>query len=504
MSHRFIGGALPKSPHGENGLLVYNVIRIPIRFSANPFFFEIDIMIFSTLPKLKTIAFSGLCALSLMAIGHPGTAQAQQATQDQQSFEELEKRRAALFRVTLNNPTNLDVAFEYAMLSARVGDYEGAISTLERMLIYAPGLPRVQLELAVLYYRLGAYDKAKEYLQLVSEQDLPHPVRVRVSQFEASLEQASRPFRFTGTVQAGLQTHTNANLAPNQDSILIGGLPFVLSPGARAQSDTNAFALVQLHFAHELPSPGALFEVEATLYATEYADLNRLNMNLLEIAAGPSFSLGGIGWDKTRLGLYGIVGAARLGGHSYSTTFGAGARLRSQVGERTFLEALIEGRDVEYDNSTTYPTATNGDGETYRAKAKLTQLINSRLSASLTFEARKTDAATVFNSSSYYSLSANTSYKFNGPTTGIFADDAPWTLSLSVGGLKRDYDGPDPAINPLAAESDDALWIEAGLSVPLENKFSAYITAQYLEQDSNYATRDYHGATLTFGVAKRF
>jgi hypothetical protein len=73
-----------------------------------------------------------------------------------------------------------------------------------------------------------------------------------------------------------------------------------------------------------------------------------------------------------------------------------------------------------------------------------------------------------------------------------------------VGGLKRDYDGPDPAINPLAAERDDALWIEAGLSVPLENKFSAYITAQYLEQDSNYATRDYHGATLTFGVAKRF
>ena len=51
---------------------------------------------------------------------------------------EIEARREALLKRMLSNPSDLDVAFEYANLSAQVGDYEGAISALERMLIYAP------------------------------------------------------------------------------------------------------------------------------------------------------------------------------------------------------------------------------------------------------------------------------------------------------------------------------------------------------------------------------
>lgn len=50
------------------------------------------------------------------------------------------------------NPSDLDLAFQYAQASCDAGDYEGAISALERMLIYAPNTPRIQFELGVLYY----------------------------------------------------------------------------------------------------------------------------------------------------------------------------------------------------------------------------------------------------------------------------------------------------------------------------------------------------------------
>jgi cytochrome c-type biogenesis protein CcmH/NrfG len=56
---------------------------------------------------------------------------------------EIEARREALLRQMLARPSDLDLAFEYATLSSQVGDYEGAISTLERMLIYAPNTPRL-------------------------------------------------------------------------------------------------------------------------------------------------------------------------------------------------------------------------------------------------------------------------------------------------------------------------------------------------------------------------
>jgi thioredoxin-like negative regulator of GroEL len=51
---------------------------------------------------------------------------------------EVEARREALLQQMIERPSDLDLAFEYAQLSSQVGDYEGAVSTLERMLIYAP------------------------------------------------------------------------------------------------------------------------------------------------------------------------------------------------------------------------------------------------------------------------------------------------------------------------------------------------------------------------------
>ena len=55
--------------------------------------------------------------------------------------------------------------FRFAALAAQTGDLEGAISALERMLLINPDLPRVRLELGVLYYRLGSYEVARTYLE---------------------------------------------------------------------------------------------------------------------------------------------------------------------------------------------------------------------------------------------------------------------------------------------------------------------------------------------------
>ncbi len=64
---------------------------------------------------------------------------------------DVEARREAMLQQMIARPSDLDLAFTYANLSAQVGDYEAAISTLERMLIYAPNTPRLQLELGILY-----------------------------------------------------------------------------------------------------------------------------------------------------------------------------------------------------------------------------------------------------------------------------------------------------------------------------------------------------------------
>ena len=84
----------------------------------------------------------------------------------------IESRRQALFQRMLADPSSLDLAFEYAALSEQVGDLEAAISTLERMRVFAPGLPRLQFELGVLYYRLGSWSTAKSYFTTVMQQPI--------------------------------------------------------------------------------------------------------------------------------------------------------------------------------------------------------------------------------------------------------------------------------------------------------------------------------------------
>ena len=79
-----------------------------------------------------------------------------------------EQRQGGSLPTMLRDPGDLDVAFEYAAISVQLGDVESAISTLERMLIFSPGLPQLQLELGVLYYRLGAYPQAETYFRAVA------------------------------------------------------------------------------------------------------------------------------------------------------------------------------------------------------------------------------------------------------------------------------------------------------------------------------------------------
>ena len=78
---------------------------------------------------------------------------------------ELDRQYDASFQEMLRQPANLDVLFKFATLASQTGDLEGAISALERMLVISSDLPRVRLELGVLYYRLGSYEVARTYLE---------------------------------------------------------------------------------------------------------------------------------------------------------------------------------------------------------------------------------------------------------------------------------------------------------------------------------------------------
>ena len=193
------------------------------------------------LPLLAAVIFFASDAVA--QDGQPGAIDGQPAGTAPPSIEgeplaQAQARRRVLFQQMLETPDNLDIAFEYAGLSAQVGDMEASIATLERMLIFAPGLPRLQLELGVLYYRLGAYETARFYFEsAVSAPNVPDVVQARVDPYLAEIDRRTAGYRFTGTIIGGVRYQTNANAATSSGTVTIVGIPgFVLDPSATGGS----------------------------------------------------------------------------------------------------------------------------------------------------------------------------------------------------------------------------------------------------------------------------
>ena len=158
-----------------------------------------------------------------------------------------EKRIAAdlLFKRLLVKPDDLDAGFRYAELETDLGDYEAAIGALERMLYYNPNLPRVKLQLGVLYFHLHSYEMARSYFNAVlASKDLPNDVRTEVQSYVAAVDRAVAINQFSVYAQAGLAYQTNANAGPNSPNVLALGQNALLSPQFQKTPDWNAFGLV--------------------------------------------------------------------------------------------------------------------------------------------------------------------------------------------------------------------------------------------------------------------
>jgi len=262
----------------------------------------------------------------------------------------------------LAQPANLDIAFEYAGLSARAGDLEAAISTLERMLIFAPGLPRLQLELGVLYYRLGAHETARSYFQnAVAGPGVPEAVKARVEPYLAAIEKRTAGYEFGGVVLTGLRYQTNANAAPT-GTVTIQGLPFELDEEASGEPDFNSFVSANLFYSRDLQNQGDRFDVNLTTYGAWFASRTELDTGLAELRLGPVFDLERFNIPNTDFGIHGIGTGIMLGEEPYLAGGGAGASMATLLGPRTRLLVLNEYRREEYFDSDFRPTSSDRSG----------------------------------------------------------------------------------------------------------------------------------------------
>ena len=211
---------------------------------------------------------------------------------DPDEITNIEEERTKLFNQLIEEPTNLDNLFTYANLSILLGDLEAAVGVFEQMLIYDPSLPRIRLELGVLYYRLGAYATAKVYLQSVKEYDPPDEVLARVDEFLGAITESEKVFTFRSVFSSSMKHSSNGNSGLDADFIDIAGYAFEVSGDSKSKSDMSRTIGYLFTTRHDLKHPrGDTANYFLSLSDEKYDTFGRFDMQTAVFSASRVFNI---------------------------------------------------------------------------------------------------------------------------------------------------------------------------------------------------------------------
>lgn len=448
----------------------------------------------------RAIAIAGLCLALSVAVG-PQPASAQEVSPEQRA--ELE----AAFAEILKDPTNLDKTYEYAKLATAYGDYEAAITSYERLLLFNPDLPRIKAELGVLYYRLGSFDVARSYLeQALAEGDPPLAARQRIESFLARINDAETQHSFSGSVTFGLRYQSNANYGPDGD-ILAFGVTATPTDETEASDDFNFFVAASARYIYDFQNDaGDFFAVEAAAYGARQFDFTDLDIEHFRLKAGPGFRI--YPKDSGPAVLRPNVRATyiRLDDESYNFSFGAGFDFDWQAFDETgvFFRAYGEARD--YERTEERANAETQDG----GAARFTIGAMHRLSPNTTVRGEifggVVTADEDFESYEEAGAALNVNTRFDSPFLGdedFSFLDQPWNFSATARFTVRDHDAANPIVAPINREDED-IRIEGTVAAPVGDGWSVFTTLGYQNNASNIPNNDFDNFSASIGANFRF
>jgi len=418
-------------------------------------------------------------------------------------FESDEAAYEKAFRVMYEDPGNLDKAFAYARLASRVRDFEGAISTLERMLLLDPNLPRVRMELGVLYFRLGSFQVAKGYFEeVLSDETAPDIVKRRVQAFLDEIEQQTSAHRWSATVFAGIRHQSNANAGPSTTRIRVLGLDADLDSRFTDQSDLDTFATVRLTHGYDFGiEPKVELESDLTLYGANQATQDQLDSSVVQLKTGPRFIVDPdiarnvdvrpyLRWDN--------VG---LADRQYYLALGGGVNANWRYDERTRFSGDASLVERSYNNKASSSTLTILNGP----RAAFSLSATHAYSPTLQFRA----SSNIGREAASDSGRRNWSYQASLTGTRVFDSPfpehtGPWSLAATGSVSTTLYDDPNPTIDPSVTREDDSWSAQLVGTVALTPKISLVANGIYKKVKSNLPNFKHDNWSFSLGAAVQF
>lgn len=409
----------------------------------------------------------------------------------------------AAFQDTLRNPTDPPTLVRYADLAVQVGDIEGAISALERLLLIDGDQPRVKLELGVLYYRLGSYETARTYLESARGSGLASPeVKDRASQYLKEVDSKVSKSQFSGDVLVGLGYSSNANSGAGGANQTFGATA-VTTPNVSQRPDFNVIGAATIRHRYDLDRQdnGAL-ESELSFYTARQFQVSEANVTLVEFTTGPRsspFESGMLDDLTVRPMLTGRYVAVQDQVSYWA--WGAGMETTTPLGPQINGILSVFGRRREFLNNPNAPTNNQNSGNEGVAVLDLRAELTSYMTMSFGANFTKFVAQSFPQSYTEFGFGTSLEVRFADPL-GI--NGRNWSATASLSMAQAAYAAPDQTVNSLVARNQNDVNLGLILTIPLDDSLALIGQANYTQRTASLSTYAYEAFTTLVGIGWRF
>ena len=407
-----------------------------------------------------------------------------------------------LFQRVFREPANAELAVRYSTASAWTGDIEAAVGTLERLLFYNPNLPRVRLELGILYYRLGSYEMAGSHLRsAITSPDVPADVRQRAEQFLAAIDRRMQPHQWSGFAQTGFRYQTNANVGPNGPFIRARSRDSVLRGRFTKTPDWNWFGFFGLNYAYDFGNQrGDVFEASLLGYYASQFTLSEFDFGLIELQAGPRLAVLPDALPGVTIKPYVIANAATLANDPYLASVGGGVSLRFDLGSSTAIEPFVEYRRREHRSLEHFLDAEDLTGDLVTAAVQAGGPLFGRVRWQSRIAFDHNDAVKDYYSFDRIWMELGFPWELNS----LWGGQNAVVLTPTVGYSFASYRDPNPLIDRTVRRRDSQWRVGANLEFFIREQVGIGVRVHYENTDSTLSNYDTTNLSVTFGPSIRF
>lgn len=412
------------------------------------------------------------------------------------------EERQKAFEAMMADPADPERIFEFARAAVAAGDLRGAIAALERILQINPGLANIQLELGVLYLRVGQTDLAALYLRrALQAPDISEPIRDRAQALLARAERGRQRHFFSGSIYAGGRYDTNANAGPGS-RVRVLGVDALLNESARGREDYSAEFAANVTYIYPLETQAG-HEIEANFltYNRRYDRSSEIDLNSAGLDVGPRFYVGGLADASLSIRPFVSGSYLLLDDDSYLRQLGGGVNVRKFFSGASFFDVTLEASDQNFFNSTLRPTTSNRSGTFVELRSALSYYWrpDTRFSAGVGVAWR--DSERKFESFDEGGLRVGVTHVYASPLGG---ESYPWSSTLSVGVRKTVYDQPDPTIDPDVKRKDTRADFILSTDIRMSRALTLVVSLQYTDNKSSLPNFEYDNTGVSIGLAWNF